>query len=66
MVYSILASVSLYFFSMAVLPEFDPSFILTLRVVWKVAVITAVSATPLYVIKAIKLKLNPPSYLKLS
>lgn len=41
------------------------TFILTGRFVWKVAVITAVSSLPLYIVKFIKRRYAPPSYTKL-
>jgi phospholipid-translocating ATPase len=41
------------------------TFILTGRFAWKVAVITAVSSFPLYVVKIIKRRIAPPSYTKL-
>lgn len=44
----------------------DMSFILTGRFIWKVAVITAVSSCPLYIVKIIKRKIAPPSYTKLT
>ena len=44
----------------------DMTFILTSRFVWKVAVITAVSSCPLYIVKMIKRRIAPPSYTKLT
>ncbi|GAA5811925.1 hypothetical protein MFLAVUS_005372 [Mucor flavus] len=68
--YMILAeiiTVLIYFGSMWLLPTyFDMTFILTSRFVWKVAVITAVSSCPLYIVKMIKRKIAPPSYTKLT
>ncbi|KAG1047950.1 hypothetical protein G6F43_009629 [Rhizopus delemar] len=60
-------TVLVYFGSMWLLPAyFDMSFILTGRFIWKVAVITAVSSCPLYIVKIIKRKIAPPSYTKLT
>ncbi|KAI8055596.1 phospholipid-translocating P-type ATPase [Gilbertella persicaria] len=57
----------IYFGSMWLLPTyFDMTFILTSRFVWKVAVITAVSSCPLYIVKVIKRRIAPPSYTKLT
>ncbi|OBZ82169.1 putative phospholipid-transporting ATPase IIB [Choanephora cucurbitarum] len=62
-----LITVLIYFGSMWLLPTyFDMSFILTSRFVWKVAVITAVSSCPLYIVKVIKRRIAPPSYTKLT
>ncbi|RUS21175.1 LOW QUALITY PROTEIN: hypothetical protein BC938DRAFT_475458 [Jimgerdemannia flammicorona] len=44
----------------------DLTFILTWTFVWKVAVITAVSSFPLYIVKILKRKYDPPSYTKLT
>ncbi|KAJ3089562.1 putative aminophospholipid-translocase [Quaeritorhiza haematococci] len=66
MVYSEIVTVLVYIASMTVLKtDFDLSFILTWTFVWKVAVITAVSSLPLYIIKCLKRIVNPPSYSKL-
>ena len=43
----------------------DLSFVISVRFVWKVAVIVAVSAFPLYVIKFIKGKISPAASSKL-
>lgn len=43
----------------------DMTFILTGRFVWKVAVITAVSSLPLYIVKFVRRRYAPPSYTKL-
>jgi len=45
---------------------FELSFILSFEFVWKVVVITVVSCLPLYVIKFISRKIDPPSYTKLT
>ncbi|KAI8914779.1 hypothetical protein DFJ77DRAFT_431040 [Powellomyces hirtus] len=66
MVYSEVITVALYISSMWILKtDFDLTFILTTTFVWKTAVITAVSSLPLYVLKLLKWKWNPPSYTKL-
>ncbi|KAG1146885.1 hypothetical protein G6F37_005178 [Rhizopus arrhizus] len=67
MVLAEVITVLVYFGSMWLLPTyFDMSFILTGRFIWKVAVITAVSSCPLYIVKIIKRKIAPPSYTKLT
>ena len=43
----------------------DLSFVISVRFAWKVAVIVAVSAFPLYVIKFIKSKISPAASSKL-
>ncbi|ORY95841.1 aminophospholipid-transporting P-type ATPase [Syncephalastrum racemosum] len=67
MVVSEIVTMLIYIGSMWLLPTyFDMSFILTSRFVWKVAVITAVSSFPLYIVKLIKRHYAPPSYTKLT
>lgn len=66
MVMAELASVLLYFLTLVVLREFfDAEFIKSVDFVWKTAVITAVSCLPLYLIKFLRRRFSPPSYLKL-
>ncbi|ORX48008.1 aminophospholipid-transporting P-type ATPase [Hesseltinella vesiculosa] len=66
MIVAEVVTVLIYVASMWLLPTyFDMSFILTTRFVWKVAVITAVSSLPLYIVKFIKRRYAPPSYTKL-
>ncbi|KAJ3530672.1 hypothetical protein NM688_g7676 [Phlebia brevispora] len=56
----------LYAISMVFLPEyFDLTFVLSVRFAWKVAVMVAISAFPLYVIKAIRSRVAPAAYSKL-
>jgi phospholipid-translocating ATPase len=43
----------------------DLSFVLSTRFAWKVAVIVAISALPLWIIKAIKSRVAPAAYSKL-
>ena len=43
----------------------DLGFVLSVRYAWKVAVIVAVSALPLYIIKLIKSRVAPAAYSKL-
>ena len=43
----------------------DLSFVISVRFVWKVAVIVAVSAFPLYVIKFVRAKISPAASSKL-
>ncbi|KAJ3024055.1 UNVERIFIED_CONTAM: putative aminophospholipid-translocase, partial [Siphonaria sp. JEL0065] len=66
MVYSEVLTVAVYIASMWVLTtDFDMAFILTWNFCWKVLVITAVSSVPLYAMKVVNRKLNPPSYTKI-
>ncbi|KAJ3238859.1 putative aminophospholipid-translocase [Chytriomyces hyalinus] len=66
MVYSELLTVCVYIASMWVLKtDFDLEFILTWNFVSKVLVITCVSSLPLYAMKVVKRRLNPPSYTKI-
>ena len=52
---------------MAFLPEFfDLNFVLSPTFVWKTAIIVAVSSLPLYIIKFVRNRLNPPAYTKLN
>lgn len=51
------------FFQITIL---DLSFIASWNFVWKVVVVTSISCIPLYVIRFIRRKIDPPSYLKLS
>lgn len=61
-----LASLTIYAASVVVLREdFDRSFVLTGRFVWKVTVMTGVSFAPLLVIKVVRRIVAPPSYTKL-
>jgi len=68
-VYMVIAEVVtllLYAGSIVFLTEyFDLSFVVSVRFAWKVAVIVAVSAFPLYVIKFIKGKISPAASSKL-
>ncbi|KAL0075543.1 phospholipid-translocating P-type ATPase [Phycomyces blakesleeanus] len=67
MVISELVTIMIYIGSMWLLPTyFDMTFILTWGFVWKVAVMTAVSSFPLYIVKFIKRRYAPPSYTKLT
>ncbi|CAG8627966.1 14608_t:CDS:10 [Funneliformis caledonium] len=60
-------TLAIYIVSMIFLPTyFDLLFILTETFVWKVAVITAVSSIPLYIIKFLRRRYAPPSYSKLT
>ncbi|XP_030377308.1 probable phospholipid-transporting ATPase IIB isoform X3 [Scaptodrosophila lebanonensis] len=67
MVLAELFSLALYLISLAVLHEyFDWEFIWSYDFLWKVSLITVVSCLPLYIIKFLRKKCSPPSYLKLS
>ncbi|KAI1787404.1 aminophospholipid-transporting P-type ATPase [Ganoderma leucocontextum] len=66
MVASEVATLLIYAVSMAFLPEyFDLTFVLSSRFAWKVAVIVAVSAFPLYIIKFIRSRVAPAASSKL-
>ncbi|KAK4048538.1 putative aminophospholipid-translocase [Microbotryomycetes sp. JL201] len=59
-------SLTLYAVSILFLPEyFDLSFVLSIPFVWKVALIVAVSAAPLWIIKLLKSRFAPTQYAKL-
>ncbi|XP_055848334.1 probable phospholipid-transporting ATPase IIA isoform X1 [Episyrphus balteatus] len=67
MVLAELFSLTLYLLSLAVLHEyFDWEFIWSYDFLWKVSIITLISCLPLYIIKFLRKKCSPPSYLKLS
>ncbi|CAI2161967.1 5677_t:CDS:10 [Funneliformis geosporum] len=67
MLLSEILTLAFYIVSMIFLPTyFDLVFILTETFVWKVAVITAVSSIPLYIIKFLRRRYAPPSYSKLT
>jgi len=56
-----------YVISMAFLPEyFDLSFVVSTTFAWKVALIVAVSAFPLGIIKLIRSRVHPATFTKLS
>ncbi|GAA5838969.1 hypothetical protein JCM11251_007842 [Rhodosporidiobolus azoricus] len=66
MVLSEIFTAGLYVVSIMFLPEyFDLSFVLSPAFAWKVALIVAISAAPLWVIKYLKSKLAPTQYAKL-
>ncbi|KAI0331410.1 protein transporter [Cubamyces sp. BRFM 1775] len=66
MVLSEVVTLFIYAVSMAFLPEFfDLTFVLSTRFVWKVAVIVAISAFPLYIIKLIRSRVAPAASSKL-
>ncbi|KAI8996275.1 protein transporter [Trametes punicea] len=66
MVLSEVVTLFIYAISMTFLPEyFDLSFVLSTRFVWKVAVIVAISAFPLYIIKLIRSRVAPAASSKL-
>ncbi|EFA84483.1 ATPase [Heterostelium album PN500] len=68
MILSLLGTLLIYVITMMIpqITAFELSFILSWEFVWKVSVITLVSCLPLYVIKFISRKVDPPSYTKLS
>ncbi|WFD43664.1 P-type phospholipid transporter [Malassezia psittaci] len=67
MVLSEIATLALYCFSMVLLPEyFDLNFVLTYSFLWKTCIIVLASSFPLYLIKAVRRRLAPPSYSKLT
>ncbi|KAF8154287.1 protein transporter [Crassisporium funariophilum] len=66
MVVSEVVTLFFYIISIAFLPAyFDLSFVVTLTFAWKVAVIVAISAVPLYVIKLIHRRVAPAASSKL-
>ncbi|GBE86868.1 Probable phospholipid-transporting ATPase [Sparassis crispa] len=66
MIISEIVTLLLYVVSIAFLPEyFDLSFVLSLRFAWKVGVIVAISAFPLYIIKLIRSRIAPAASSKL-
>jgi len=66
MIISEVLTLCLYAFSMIFLPEyFDLSFVVSVQFGWKVAVIIAVSALPLWIIKLIKSRIAPEATTKL-
>ncbi|KAJ7583625.1 hypothetical protein C8J56DRAFT_214008 [Mycena floridula] len=66
MVVSEVVTLFFYVVSIAFLPEyFDLSFVVTLGFGWKVAVIVAISALPLYIIKLIQSRIAPAASSKL-
>lgn len=44
----------------------DLNFVFTNTFLWKTAIIVAVSSLPLYIIKFVRQRLNPPAYTKLN
>ncbi|KAF8810656.1 aminophospholipid-transporting P-type ATPase [Phlegmacium glaucopus] len=66
MVISEVVTLFFYIISIAFLPEyFDLSFVVSLGFAWKVAVIVAISALPLYIIKLIHMRVAPAASSKL-
>lgn len=66
MIISEVATLFFYVISIAFLPEyFDLTFVVSVRFAWKVAVIVAVSAFPLYIIKVIRSRVAPAASSKL-
>ncbi|KAF9259302.1 phospholipid-translocating P-type ATPase [Marasmius fiardii PR-910] len=66
MVISEIVTLFFYVISIAFLPEyFDLSFVFTVGFAWKVAVIVAISALPLWIIKLIKSRVAPAASSKL-
>eukprot|EP00094_Tigriopus_californicus_P003303 TCALIF_03178-PA protein Name:"Similar to ATP9B Probable phospholipid-transporting ATPase IIB (Bos taurus)" AED:0.14 eAED:0.14 QI:0/0.90/0.83/1/0.81/0.83/12/242/1157 len=67
MVLAELLSIVIYILSLVILKDyFDAEFIRTTDFLWKTMVITAVSCLPLYIIKILRKRFSPPSYVKLS
>ncbi|KAF4588762.1 putative aminophospholipid-translocase [Pleurotus pulmonarius] len=66
MIVSEVVTLIFYIISIAFLPEyFDLSFVVTVGFAWKVAVIVAISALPLYIIKLIRSRIAPAASSKL-
>ncbi|EKM52433.1 uncharacterized protein PHACADRAFT_126225 [Phanerochaete carnosa HHB-10118-sp] len=67
MVISEIVTFFIYGLSLAFLPEyFDLTFVLSVRFAWKVSVIVAISAFPLYIIKLIRSRVAPAASSKLT
>ncbi|KAJ4497034.1 hypothetical protein C8R41DRAFT_824483 [Lentinula lateritia] len=66
MIISEIVTLFFYIISIAFLPEyFDLSFVITLGFAWKVAVIVAISALPLWIVKVVKSRVAPAASSKL-
>ncbi|KYR01728.1 hypothetical protein DLAC_01739 [Tieghemostelium lacteum] len=67
MIISLIVTLLSYLITMMIpqVTAFELSFILSWEFIWKVFVITLVSCLPLYVIRFISRKIDPPSYSKL-
>ncbi|KAI0042746.1 phospholipid-translocating P-type ATPase [Auriscalpium vulgare] len=66
MIISEIVTLLMYAASMVFLPEyFDLSFVISVRFIWKVSVIVAISALPLWIIKVIKSRVAPAASSKL-
>eukprot|EP00127_Corallochytrium_limacisporum_P006178 Clim_evm17s220 gene=Clim_evmTU17s220 len=66
MILAELLSLVIYMISIVFLPTyFDLDFIKTGEFWWKVVVITAISVTPLWIIKVVKNRIDPPAYIKI-
>ncbi|KAF9228134.1 phospholipid-translocating P-type ATPase [Gyrodon lividus] len=66
MVISEVVTLFFYVLSIAFLPEyFDLEFVVSTRFAWKVAIIVAISALPLYVVKLIRRRIAPAASSKL-
>ncbi|XP_075263980.1 putative phospholipid-transporting ATPase IIA isoform X2 [Convolutriloba macropyga] len=67
MALSILFSIGVYAASMFVLKAtFNREFVTSWDFVWKTAVITLISCMPIYIMKMLRRKFNPPTYSKLT
>lgn len=59
-------SLILYFLSILLLPSyFDIPFVMSIHFWWRVLIIIIVSLAPVYIVKFLSQKINPPSYTKL-
>eukprot|EP01132_Coremiostelium_polycephalum_P008025 gene8025-9870_t len=68
MIISLVVTLASYLITMMIpqITAFELSFILSWEFIWKVFVITLVSCLPLYLIRFISRKIDPPSYSKLT
>jgi len=67
MVLSEVITMLIYFGSIFALQGyFDVSFVLSLGFLWRVTLVTVLSCMPIYIIRWIKRRIDPPSYTKLS
>jgi phospholipid-translocating ATPase len=70
MIASEIVTMLIYFGSMAILSlqrvYFDITFIVTWDFIWRVSVVTLVACIPIYLVRFIRRRIDPPSYSKLS
>lgn len=65
MVFAELGTALFFFATIPALGEyFELSYVITLAFVWRVAVISAISLIPPWIVKTVRRRLKPPSYAK--